>query len=62
MPIVSIKIIEGRTVEQKRGLAKDVTEAIVKNLGCPASAVHIDIQEMKPENYAQGGKLFSDGR
>jgi phenylpyruvate tautomerase PptA (4-oxalocrotonate tautomerase family) len=43
-------------------MAKDVTEAIAKNIGCPASAVHIDILEMKPENYAQGGKLFSDGR
>jgi 4-oxalocrotonate tautomerase len=62
VPIVTIKILSGRTLEQKRGVAKDVTEAIVKNLGCPASAVHIDIQEMSQENYAQGGKLFSDGR
>jgi 4-oxalocrotonate tautomerase len=62
MPLVTIKIIEGRTVEQKRGMAKDVTEAIVKNMGCPAAAVHIDILELKQENYAQGGKLFSDGR
>ena len=62
MPLVTIKIIEGRTVEQKRGMAKDVTEAIVKNVGCPASAVQIDIVDLKPENIAQGGKLFSDGR
>jgi 4-oxalocrotonate tautomerase len=62
MPLVTIKIFEGRTTEQKRGMAKDVTEAIVKNMGCPAAAVHIDILEMKQENYAQGGKLFSDGR
>lgn len=62
MPLVTIKIIEGRTVEQKRGMAKDVTEAIAKNLGCPAAAVHIDILELKQDNYAQGGKLFSDGR
>jgi 4-oxalocrotonate tautomerase len=62
MPLVSIKIIEGRTLDQKRGMCQDVTEAIVKNLGCPASAVHIDIMEMKAESYAQGGKLFSDGR
>jgi 4-oxalocrotonate tautomerase len=62
MPLVTIKIIEGRTTEQKRGMAKDVTEAIVKNIGCPASAVYIDILEMKQENYAQGGKLFCDGR
>ena len=62
MPLVTIKMIEGRTTEQKRKMVKDITEAICKNLGCPASAVHIDILEMKAENYAQGGKLFSDGR
>ncbi len=62
MPLVTIKIVEGRTVEQKRGMAKDVTEAIVKNIGCPASAVHIDIVDLKQENIAQGGKLFVDGR
>ena len=62
MPLVTIKIIEGRSVEQKRGMAKDVTEAIVKNIGCPAAAVHIDIMELKQENIAQGGKLYIDGR
>jgi 4-oxalocrotonate tautomerase len=60
MPLVTIKIIEGRTTEQKRGMAKDVTEAIVKNIGCPPAAVQIDIVDLKPENLAQGGKLFSD--
>lgn len=62
MPLVTIKIIEGRTTEQKRGMVKDVTEAIVKNIGCPASAVQIDIVDLKQENLSQGGKLFCDGR
>lgn len=62
MPLVTIKILEGRTIEQKRGMAKDVTEAIVKNIGCPDSAVQIEMVDLKPENIAQGGKLFSDGR
>jgi 4-oxalocrotonate tautomerase len=62
MPLVTIKIIEGRTVEQKRELAKDVTEAIVKNIGCPTDAVHIDFVNLKPEDVSQGGKLFADGR
>ena len=60
MPLVTIKVLEGRTIEQKRGLAKDVTAAIVKNIGCPDSAVTIDINEMKAENIAMGGNLFSD--
>ena len=60
MPLVTIKMIEGRTVEQKRGMVKDVSEAIVKNIGCPPEAIHIDIVDMKKENLAQGGELFSD--
>ena len=31
MPLVTVKAIEGRTIEQKRGLVKDITEAVVKN-------------------------------
>ena len=62
MPLVTIKIIEGRNIEQKRGMVKDVTDAIVKNIGCPPTAVQIDIVEMKQENISQGGKLFCDGR
>ena len=62
MPLVTIKIIEGRTVEQKRGIAKDVTEAIVKNIGCTPTAVMIDIVDLKKENVSQGGELFADTR
>jgi len=61
MPMVTIKLIEGRNTEQKRGLAKDVTEAICKNIGCPPDAVSIDIIEYTDENLAKGGKLFADG-
>ena len=62
MPLVTIKIIEGRTVEQKRVMARDVTAAIVKNIRCSPEAVHIDIIDMKKENLAQGGELLADTR
>ena len=62
MPLVTIKILEGRTVEQKRGMVKDVTEAIVKNIGCPTQAVTIDIMEYSKENLAASGELFVDTR
>jgi 4-oxalocrotonate tautomerase len=60
MPLVTIKIIEGRNIEQKRGMVRDVTQAIVKNIDCLSDAVHIDIIEMKRENISQGGTLFYD--
>ncbi len=62
MPVVTIKIVEGRTVEQKRGMVKDVTEAIVKNIGCQPAAVHINILDLKQENFADGGTLLCDNR
>lgn len=60
MPLVTIKIFEGRTLEQKRNMVKDVTDAIARNIDCQPQAVHIDIVEMKRENLSQGGKLFCD--
>lgn len=60
MPFVTIKMIEGRTIEQKRGMVSDVTEAIIRNIGCPATSVHVAIIELKRENIGQAGKLMSD--
>lgn len=60
MPTVTIKLVEGKTVDQKRGMVKDVTDAIVKNIGCDPSVVRIDIQDVKRENAADGGKLKCD--
>lgn len=60
MPLVTIKILEGRNLEQKRGIVKDVSDAIAKNIGCPLAAIHIDIVEMKRENCAVGGEMWAD--
>ncbi|MEE8419216.1 MAG: 2-hydroxymuconate tautomerase [Dehalococcoidales bacterium] len=60
MPYITVKSLEGRTVEQKRGLVKDITEAVVKNFNAPAEAVTIDIIEYSRDNMANAGQLFSD--
>lgn len=60
MPILQIEIIKGRTVEQKREMAKKVTEAVSETLNCPKEAVSIIIREMDTENYAHAGKLRVD--
>ena len=51
---------EGRTVEQKRGLVKDLTEAMVKNFGVPADVVTVQIVEAPKTDKAKGGVLFCD--
>ncbi len=35
MPEVVVYLLEGRTLEQKRGLVKDITAAVVKNAAVP---------------------------
>ena len=60
MPLVTVKAVEGRTVEQKRGLVKDITEAVVKNFKVDPDAVTVDIIEYSRENLAKSGKLFVD--
>ena len=60
MPTVVIEALEGRTVEQKRGLVKDITEAVCKNFKVNPDAVTILIHELKRENHGKAGKLTSD--
>jgi 4-oxalocrotonate tautomerase len=60
MPIVQIEILEGRTLDQKREMVKEVTDAICKTLNAKKEAVSIIIREMKKEEYANAGVLRSD--
>ena len=60
MPLVTVKALEGRTIVQKRGLVKDITEAVVKNFKVEPESVTIDIIEFSRDNLAEAGKLFVD--
>ncbi|WP_029137468.1 4-oxalocrotonate tautomerase DmpI [Nakamurella lactea] len=59
MPTITIQ--QGpRTVELKRELVKNVTNAFVDTLGVPADSVQIWIQETTPDSWGQGGRLTAD--
>ena len=60
MPLVTVKAVEGRTIEQKRGLVKDITEAVVTNFKVERESVIVDIVEYSRDNLAKAGKLFAD--
>ena len=60
MPEVVVYILEGRTLEQKRGLVKDITEAVVKNAGTTAEQVTVSLIETAKTDKAKGGVLFSE--
>jgi 4-oxalocrotonate tautomerase len=60
MPEVVVYILEGRTIEQKRGLVKDITDAVVKNAGTTAEQVTVSLVETAKTSKAKGGILFSE--
>ena len=62
MPEVYVHSVKGRTPEQKRGLIKDITEAVVKNYGVPIEAVLVQLVESDPNDKAKGGVTFSEMR
>ena len=45
MPEIVVYLLEGRSLESKRGLVKDVTAAVVKNLGVPVESVTVSMIE-----------------
>jgi 4-oxalocrotonate tautomerase len=53
-------MFEGRTAEQKRALAKELTDACVRVLGGSPDAVDILIYDIQRENWSTGGVLWSE--
>jgi 4-oxalocrotonate tautomerase len=60
MPLITIKAVEGRTVEQKRNLVKDITDAVIKHFKAKPESVIVDIVEYSKINLAKAGELFID--
>jgi len=60
MPEIYVHAVKGRSVEQKRVLAREITDAVVRNFGVTADRVLVEFVENAPHNKAKGGVLFSD--
>lgn len=60
MPIVTIKMIEGRTDDQKRALVEEVTQAVSKTVNAPKENVWVVIEDMPKNNFGTAGVLKID--
>jgi 4-oxalocrotonate tautomerase len=60
MPEVVIYALQGRSIEVKRSLVKDVTDAICKNYQVDPSAVVITLVDSSKDEKSKGGVLFAD--
>ena len=59
MPVVTVEMWEGRTIEQKRQLAEGITASFAE-IGTDPKAVQIIIKDIPKHNWAIGGKLASE--
>jgi 4-oxalocrotonate tautomerase len=62
MPEITISMAEGRSDEQKAGMMRDITQALVKNLGVDPEAVVIQINEAPYRHKMKGGLTFVERR
>lgn len=60
MPIVQITMLAGRTADQKRKIAKRITDALVEDGGARREGIVITFHEVSKESYASGGELMAD--
>lgn len=60
MPTIRVELFEGRSVEQKRALAKELTEACVRVLGGSADGIDVIFSDVARHDWATGGVLWSD--
>jgi 4-oxalocrotonate tautomerase len=60
MPEVVVYALGGRSLDQKRGLMKDITDAVVKNYKVEPSAVVVTMVESDKQDKMKGGVLFSE--
>ena len=60
MPRIIVQSIAGRSVEQKRELARRLTEVVIDVYRVAPETVTIYIEEVPPENFARSGTLALD--
>jgi len=58
MPYVNVKLAGSVTKEQKKQIAKEITETLEKHAHKPASYTYIVFEEVAYEDWAIGGKLL----
>ena len=60
MPVVTVQIWPGRSVDQKRRLVKAITDAMVEHADAQPDGLHVIIQEVPKENWGRAGVLGVD--
>jgi 4-oxalocrotonate tautomerase len=58
MPYINVKLAGSISREQKKQIAKEITETMQKHAHKPPSYTYIVFEEVKMEDWAIGGELL----
>lgn len=59
MPVITVKLAKGRSIEQKQQFVEAITKEAVKHLQVKEEWVTVLFDEYERENWASGGELHS---
>lgn len=60
MPIIHLHNAGPLTLDQRRRLARDLTEVVHQVTGKPHGSVYVRLDEVPREHFAVGGALLAD--
>jgi 4-oxalocrotonate tautomerase len=60
LPIINVNMLPGRTLDQKRELVRELTDAFVRTCGSKTENVRVLITETPGEHWGIGGELVAD--
>ncbi|WP_453997454.1 2-hydroxymuconate tautomerase [Bacillus nitroreducens] len=60
VPYVTVKMLEGRSEEQKKALVEKVTASVSETTGASEEKIVVFIEEMSKNHYAVAGKRLID--
>jgi 4-oxalocrotonate tautomerase len=58
MPYVNLRVVGKLTREQKKQIAKEFSDTLLRVANKPKEATYLVIDEVDGENWAQGEKFF----
>ena len=60
MPTINVRLLKGRSIEQKREFVEVVTGEAARILKCSPDVIDIIFEAIEKHDWAVGGKLASD--
>ena len=62
MRYIQVNWVEGRSSDQKRTIAKQITDVVKKEGRAERENIHVTFLDLPPSNYAEAGITVEDQR